>query len=204
MPYLTFPAFQATRTPCADLSKLAMTDEPMSGFTYEGGCYIQNIVAGSASGLPTHYLIIERSEWMSDDLDQLERILWANWYLHEAGTDVVLRKDDSTIDDFVIGWCAMQGRGMTPDGDLFGVLFSGKDEWPIAEVETVLRDWRDEQWRLRWSIDSTTQDREGNVIYRASVYVPDPDGRDLAEQDFYSEADAKAWLDENYPNVMEA
>lgn len=143
--YLDFPAFQATRTPCADLATAIGadfgSDDPVSGFIYATGCYIQNVVADTMTGLPTHLLHIERSEWMTDDLEELEKILWATHYLAQHENVMLNTVPDFTLDHYIQGACAAMGYEV--DGDTFGVLFSGKNEWPYSEAEDIMFAWRD-------------------------------------------------------------
>lgn len=84
----------ATRESCADLGQ-QMSDEILQGvpgLIYEGG-YIEmpeltadELAAHERSGprphhRPRYHLHIERSEWDSDDLEELERILFFEWVL---------------------------------------------------------------------------------------------------------------------------
>jgi len=75
-----FAEWQATREACPDLGA-QMDDDSLTGvpgLIYEGG-YIEEPVGG-CRGCRWH-LIIERSEWESDDLEELERILFFEWVL---------------------------------------------------------------------------------------------------------------------------
>lgn len=78
-----FAEWQATREACDDLGAqmddAGLTGEP--GLIYEGG-YINEPVGGSHG--KRYYLLIERSDWVSDDLEALERILFFEWVLPNA------------------------------------------------------------------------------------------------------------------------
>jgi hypothetical protein len=79
---MTFEQFQATREHCDDLGK-ALNDArwedepPARGYLYLGVLYIEQW----GDGWPEHnkgkYLLtIHRNEWLSDDLESLERKLY--------------------------------------------------------------------------------------------------------------------------------
>jgi len=114
-----------------------------------------------------------------------------------APDTVVLRKDDNTIDDYVVGYCDC--RGLTVDGDEFGMLFSGKDEWPMAEVDKELRAWREANNSMRWYI-TTSRDKYGNTQFDVTVSRDDVE---INGASMYSRADCLAWLATNFPNVEE-
>jgi hypothetical protein len=71
---MTFEEFQATRTDCADIGAAIgadmYRDEPVAGFLYHGGLYIEK------HGSDGFYLLIEREDWISADLAELERKLF--------------------------------------------------------------------------------------------------------------------------------
>lgn len=76
----TFEEWQATRKAVEDMSAHFGGDEPQPGFEYEPGA-IMDTGGKDAHGqpFPRYHLIIERSEWTSDNLADLERILWDNF-----------------------------------------------------------------------------------------------------------------------------
>ncbi|MCP1852824.1 MULTISPECIES: hypothetical protein [unclassified Bradyrhizobium] len=80
---MTFEQFQATRTECADIGAAISTDmgitEPVPGFLYLGTFYIEGMTStwpDEARAQGTYHLLIERDEWISDDLEALERHLF--------------------------------------------------------------------------------------------------------------------------------
>lgn len=71
---MTFEEFQASRTWCEDLGK-ALQDESLQGIG--GNLYDNSFYIGLFSDQPRKWwLIIERGEYVSADLAQLERRLW--------------------------------------------------------------------------------------------------------------------------------
>lgn len=78
-----FWQWQATQEHCADLGEY-MADELLTkvpGLIYEGG-YIEMPVGGCLG--KRYYLLIERSEWESHNLEEIERILFFEWVLPNA------------------------------------------------------------------------------------------------------------------------
>jgi len=78
-----FQEWRQTMEACADLGA-EFQDEILSGepgLTYDGG-YIECPVEHRKGG--AYYLLIERSDWASDDLEALERILFFEWVLPEG------------------------------------------------------------------------------------------------------------------------
>lgn len=106
----------------------------ISGFKYDDSCYIACLDDGSFE--------LTISNWSESDRDltKLERILWAQWYLHEqegmTEKPVMLSVNDTTLDDFILAWCDY--RGIECDGDLYGVLFSVRDTFTLSEAESIL------------------------------------------------------------------
>lgn len=135
---MTFAEFLAskrrTETMCADLGYDDGLPE-RGGFIYAGNCFIEDNTAGppdfAARG--KYYLLIERFDWVSDDLEEMEKILWACWHLHESDTGPLTGDD---LDVFVQGFCA--AYNIRVDGDVFGVAFSGKDAFARAEAEQII------------------------------------------------------------------
>lgn len=78
---LTFTEFQATKTYCPDLG-IEFQDSALmgvSGFVYAGFCYVEVRPEGG------FYLIVGRDEWVSNDLATLERHVYDEHYIWEAG-----------------------------------------------------------------------------------------------------------------------
>jgi hypothetical protein len=82
---MTFEQFQASKTECADLGKrleeCRWDDEPIaSGLVYAGDLYIERVGSHwpeKAKAEGKWYLLICNEEWISDDLESLERRLYA-------------------------------------------------------------------------------------------------------------------------------
>ena len=130
---MNFAEFQQTRTLVHIAEETEFEDlfgnaGVISGFKYETGCYIACLDDGSFN------LIIENwCDRTTRDLNALERILWGFWYLPK---DATLSVKDTTLDDYLLAWCDY--RGIECDGDLYGVLFSQKDDYTLNEVENIL------------------------------------------------------------------
>jgi hypothetical protein len=82
---MTFEEFQATRRPSENLSKdlpgvYFYNDDPISaGFIYLNSLYIEDVHKfwpETAKREGKYYLLLERSEWISNDLADLERKLY--------------------------------------------------------------------------------------------------------------------------------
>lgn len=119
-----FEDFQKSGRVVSDLGKVLADEiyDGIAGFVYDGDCYI-SIALESENG--KYHLLIERSEWQSDNLVELEETLWASHYVIEH--DVTITRD--SIDAFLRGYC--RSINAECDGDLFGVIFSGEEpqEW---------------------------------------------------------------------------
>jgi hypothetical protein len=84
---LTFEKFQASRTDCADIGKaisadMGFGDFPVPGFLYLDSLYIErrhDMWSDAAKERGAYHLLLERDEYISDDLAELERKLfdWA-------------------------------------------------------------------------------------------------------------------------------
>jgi hypothetical protein len=82
-PGMTFEQFQASRKPCDDIGAAISADlggpVPTTGFLYDGGLYIETRAdwwTEEAKERGAYYLILERDEYISDDLASLERKLY--------------------------------------------------------------------------------------------------------------------------------
>lgn len=139
-----FDAFVASRRLCMDIGKALNADmgreDRTVGFMYDHGCYIEIQDDGR------FYLIIERSDWIDSDLDKLERILWAMHYLEEsaglqplAESTIMLSAHNGDLDTYIVGVCAFYN--VPVDGDAFGLIFSGEDEWPLDEVAVEMQSY---------------------------------------------------------------
>src|SRR3954470_17079879 len=115
---LSFEQFQTSRKHVDDIREAVGFDDDQgnrSGYVYDLGCYIEDHADG-------FYLIIERSDYISADLAELERILYRDWYVHEAAASRTLNTDDSSLDKFIQDYCPK--HGIEIDGDVFGMMFA--------------------------------------------------------------------------------
>ena len=117
---LELDAFRATRV------------ETANQFIYDKGLYIDK--GGNA-----YSLIISNQEWSglatAEYLAKLESVLYYMHYLPECHADMMLSSDAegaANIDAYIRGFC--DANGYECDGDAFGVMFSGKEEWSAAET----------------------------------------------------------------------
>jgi hypothetical protein len=81
---MTFAEFQATRTPASaaemERAGAAPNEQTTHGLLYAGSLIIES-TEGWKYETQKYYLIVERSEYLSDDLEKLE------WILYEWGID---------------------------------------------------------------------------------------------------------------------
>jgi len=131
---LTFPQFQQSKkwsdNVHAELNGHYGDDPVIPGFIYDDGHIEKHD--------DDYYLVIGREAWLDKDLTKLERILWSQWYLAELNDEEAhLRKDDGTLDDYIVGAC--DSYGIEVDGDAFAALFSGREEWLPEIVEGMMR-----------------------------------------------------------------
>lgn len=111
---MDFAAFQATR---CDVGQL---------LTYCDDYSIEKLGSG-------YLLVIENCQYSGDDLERLERILWA-WTLDESH---VLSGDECfDLDRFIMAYCESRNRAI--DGDLFAILFSGPKPYTVAQATDLL------------------------------------------------------------------
>lgn len=83
LPAMSFAEFQATKADCADLGK-AIGDETIDGvpgYLYADSLYIERLADGS------FHLLIERDEWLSETIEELEEHLFAFGVLMGYFTD---------------------------------------------------------------------------------------------------------------------
>lgn len=48
----------------------------------------------------------------------------------------MLRNRDGSLDDFIVAYC--EEHGILCDGDIFGVMFSGAEEFSIPQAEILI------------------------------------------------------------------
>lgn len=79
-----FTDWQATRKRSENIGTELTGGDEGPGFIYEPG-YIMDTDGKDANGqpFPRYHLIIERYEWTSDDLGELERTLWERYACDE-------------------------------------------------------------------------------------------------------------------------
>lgn len=78
-------------------------------------------------------LVIENCQYSGDDLERLERILWA-WFVD--GEHVLSGDECFDLDRFIQGYC--DGASRAIDGDLFAILFSGPSPYSVAQATDLL------------------------------------------------------------------
>lgn len=137
---LGFAQFVASKKRTEDVCAAVGFDDgtpPHGGFTYaDNAAYIEDnaSVDPAFAARGKFYLLIERSDWISDDLTHLEKILWAYHYLLEGPDPFTLTGDD--LDYFVQGYCAAIGARV--DGDVFGVVFSGAESFDPRDAAALI------------------------------------------------------------------
>lgn len=80
---LTLQQFRATRQFETDLASRFGIDADAvakAGYVYADECYIE-LIPNNPHG--RYYLLIERSDWISNNLAKLEERLYSGWYVHE-------------------------------------------------------------------------------------------------------------------------
>lgn len=92
MDKMTFEKFQATKKECADLAAALGSENwedakhTPTGFIYLGSLYIENVLPHwpeRARAEGRYYLILNRDEYITDDLELLERKLF-DWAVAEG------------------------------------------------------------------------------------------------------------------------
>ncbi|ATU94412.1 hypothetical protein [Phyllobacterium zundukense] len=116
-----------------------------TGYVYAGDTYIEDN-PDDARG--KYYLLIERTDWISNDLEELEVILWAMaamTYIHfdpafyEQAEDGGPLISGEMLDTYIVAICT--AFKMPVDGDLFAALFSGDNqEVPIDRAFRMIVD----------------------------------------------------------------
>lgn len=135
---MTFKEFQATAAICADLGERLSFDtgqeQPVAGLIYADYLYIEDTRSWpvQTEGGRWH-LLIERSEWRSDNRADLERRLYA-YHLLDGGTD-----DGRLIEDALDAACkSIQDAIGQSDGGVAGQFFSGPSG---KEIRGILREY---------------------------------------------------------------
>lgn len=141
---LTLEKFQASKKTLsiAEAAETLQTDEgAFEGFktvlVYADRLYIGDLGEGAPNG--RFYLILEREDWFSDDLAELE----ARLYEYDQGEVIGSAASHSNLDDACRE--VQDAFGIT-DGGIAGMYFSGPEgeEWPTAtheRREEMLRAW---------------------------------------------------------------
>lgn len=82
-----FSEWQASRRRVEKIGEELTGGDEGPGYIYSAG-YIMDTDGKDANGqpMPRYHLIIERSEWTSDDLAELERALWKNFAKDELAS----------------------------------------------------------------------------------------------------------------------
>lgn len=135
-----FQTWQATRTRTEDVQEAVgfIDDQGVrGGFVYEGG-HIEDNTGDKTIG--KYFLLIERSDWVSNDLTELEEILWSNWAMDNADIAPEFISGDD-LDVFVRGICRSYGINLD-DGGPFGMAFSDatreESGWSPEEARDII------------------------------------------------------------------
>ena len=121
---MTFRDFQASRTR-GDVSETYGDDaNPVTGFNYAQGLQI----ADTDDSLGKHWLVISNLERVSDDLELLECILWADTRMQD---DVIQGVD---LDHYARGYLAAIGKRY--DRDLCAIALARPHS--VRDAQTVL------------------------------------------------------------------
>ena len=142
---LTLTEFRATRTSESDLpARLGIDPDSVAktGYVYAGDTYIED---NPDDPRGKYYLLIERSDWISNDLEELEAILWAMAYIHFDPASYEQAADGGTLisgemlDNYIVAICT--AFKMPVDCDLFAALFSGENQAvPINRAFRIIVD----------------------------------------------------------------
>lgn len=137
---LNFEDFVATKTRSEAICAAIGFDDGQperGGFIYDaGGAYIEDNTAGTPEFMAKgkYYLLIERQDWVTDDLARLELLLWSNHYVFcEQGVQLA----GADLDKFIQGIC--DAYGFKVDGDVFGVAFSGFDALSPTDALAIIQ-----------------------------------------------------------------
>lgn len=122
----TFREFQASKVH-GDVS--LTYGQGVSGFTYAHN-YEHCQIADSNDSLGRHWLVISNLERVSDDLDALERLLWADTRMQ---TDILSGED---IEHFARGYFDAIRRPY--DHDLCTIALAGKVALSVREIQAAL------------------------------------------------------------------
>lgn len=79
-----------------------------------------------------HLLTIGAGQWESDNLEYLEKILWACHVLWEDPKEL----EGENLDVFIEGWCS--AHNIVIDGDIFAREFGRHQAWMPVEVRTQI------------------------------------------------------------------
>lgn len=114
---MTFEEFQKTRTPCADLcaavGSAPWDDKPAKGLLYLGVLYVEGVQPHwpeKTRALGKWHLLIGRCEWVTDDLESLERRLY-DFAIGEGYT----MDPEAEATALCAKWIAKFGLGFHPD-----------------------------------------------------------------------------------------
>lgn len=126
---MTYDEFLAskrrTETVCHDIG-FDDGEPERGGFIYADCCYIED-APHELIERGKYFLLIERFDWISDDLEEMQKILWACHYVRDAG----IERD---LVAFMEGICA--SRNTKADSDLFKAL-AGQASFTPSEAEAI-------------------------------------------------------------------
>ncbi|CDX26786.1 hypothetical protein MPL3356_60553 [Mesorhizobium plurifarium] len=129
---MTYDEFVAskrrTETVCHDIG-FDDGEPERGGFIYADCCYIEDAPPELAAR-GKYFLLIERFDWVSDDLEEMQKILWACHYVRDAGIERLSGRD---LVAFMEGICASRNTGFDPE--LFKAL--GQASFSPSEAEAI-------------------------------------------------------------------
>jgi len=136
-------AFKATRRACADIEEELGFDLGglPGGFIYADSAYICDHEAQADEG-KRYYLNVWHDEWLSDDLEKLERILWAEYWLTECGRDSAFRLDQFNFHQLVLGMADARNIAEVDLDQLADRLFAKGESDPLAAYQQIADNFR--------------------------------------------------------------
>jgi hypothetical protein len=137
---MTFEQFQQSRKRATPAEISETYGEGVTGFAYGDGL---NHIADIEHKSGKYWLIIANIETVSNDLIQLERLLYL-WHYIPNAIDGRLSEDDDAFHSYIREYCAYRGKEC--DGGIMSIMFtdSRRDSYSPSEM----RDIMDESFRI--------------------------------------------------------
>lgn len=126
---LHFRLFQASRKLCSWTGKF-QSGESRYVYTTEKA---DGVIDPHPDPMKYKYLLTIRGEqWESDNLEYLEKILWACLILSKDPKEL----EGENLDAFIQGWCS--AHHIRIDGDIFAQAFTRIEPWSPEEARSML------------------------------------------------------------------